>query len=262
MSACLIENKGATHTFQDDLESSFWVLLWTVLMYCQSSLSIEACSEFIRQTFELGGQEKRSVLLSQIVFKGASDSPLHTPTLHNINVTMSNDTSATLSDGLISPSLPSNDPDLDDPAANCTSNKEPILFPNQPLLHQLLKDLADLFRALYWEPLPTDMWVIHYAAGLKKGDPMRDQMENLSAFHHQQSKRRLRDHQYMIDRLSYYLTFETWSADDKAVPQELMEMRYDVMGGSDNVVVLQSKHICQLAEKAERECKRARLADS
>ncbi|KIM56430.1 hypothetical protein SCLCIDRAFT_80630, partial [Scleroderma citrinum Foug A] len=38
MSARLVENKGAMHTFRDDLESSFWVLLWTVLMYCQSSL--------------------------------------------------------------------------------------------------------------------------------------------------------------------------------------------------------------------------------
>ena len=91
MSAHLIENKGAMHTFRDDLESSFWVLLWTVLMYCQLSLSIKARSEFIQQTFELGGQEKCSVLLLQIVFKGAS--PLDTPTSHNINLIMANDTS-------------------------------------------------------------------------------------------------------------------------------------------------------------------------
>jgi len=256
MSAHLVENRGATHTFQDDLESSFWVLLWTVLMYCQSSLSIEARSEFIRRTFELGGQEKRSVLLSQIVFKGTSDFLPHTPTSHD---TISNDTSTTSSDGLISPSLPSNDPD--DPAADCNSNKEPILFPNQPLLHQLLKDLADLFRALYWEPLPTDKWVIEYATGLKEGDPMRDHVEKLSAFHHQQSIHRLQDHQYVIDCLAYYLKFETWSTDDKAVPQELTEMKYDVAEGADKVVVFQSKHICQLAEEVERDRKKARLAD-
>ncbi|KIM60942.1 hypothetical protein SCLCIDRAFT_79200, partial [Scleroderma citrinum Foug A] len=38
MSACLVEHKSTTHTFWDDLESSFWVLLWTVLMCCESSL--------------------------------------------------------------------------------------------------------------------------------------------------------------------------------------------------------------------------------
>ncbi|KIM65570.1 hypothetical protein SCLCIDRAFT_47424, partial [Scleroderma citrinum Foug A] len=47
MSASLIEDPQATHTYQDDLESSFWLLLWTTLMYTQSSLSIEQRSKFI-----------------------------------------------------------------------------------------------------------------------------------------------------------------------------------------------------------------------
>ena len=169
---------------------------------------------------------------------------------------MANDTST---NGLISSSPPSNDPA--DPAANCNSH-EPILFPNQPLLHQLLKDLANLFQALYWEPLPTDIWVIQYAAGLKKGDPMRDHMEKLLAFHHQQSIHRLQDHQYIIDRLAYYLKLETWPTDDKAEPQVLMAIKYDVIKEADKVVVLQSKHICQQAEEVEREHKKARLTDS
>ncbi|KAI6043275.1 hypothetical protein EDC04DRAFT_2519824, partial [Pisolithus marmoratus] len=39
MSACLVEDASATHTLKDDLESSFWVLLWMVIMFSESSLS-------------------------------------------------------------------------------------------------------------------------------------------------------------------------------------------------------------------------------
>ncbi|KAI5993170.1 hypothetical protein EDC04DRAFT_2613440 [Pisolithus marmoratus] len=55
----------ATHT--DDLESSFWVLLWTVVMFSESSLSIESCSNFIRGIFKSapGGEGKWSMLVSQ-----------------------------------------------------------------------------------------------------------------------------------------------------------------------------------------------------
>ena len=33
--------------------------------------------------------------------------------------------------------------------------------------------------------------------------------------------------------------------DNKAEPQVLMAIKYDVVEGADKVVVLQSKHICQ-----------------
>ena len=91
---------------------------------------------------------------------------------------------------------------------------------------------------------------------------MRDHMEKLSAFHHQQSIHRLQDHQYIIDRLAYYLKLETWPMDNKAEPQVLMAIKYDVIKGVDKMVVLQSKHICQQAEEVEREHKKARLTDS
>ena len=67
MSANLVEDGNAIHMYQDDLESSLWLLLWTTIMYTQSSLSIEQRSNFIQETFELGGQQKQSVLLSQTI---------------------------------------------------------------------------------------------------------------------------------------------------------------------------------------------------
>ncbi|KIM57316.1 hypothetical protein SCLCIDRAFT_89215, partial [Scleroderma citrinum Foug A] len=38
MSTNLVEDASAAHTFQDDLESSLWLLLWTTIMFTQSSL--------------------------------------------------------------------------------------------------------------------------------------------------------------------------------------------------------------------------------
>ena len=67
MSANLIEDASAVHTFQDDLESSFWLLLWAALMFTQSSLALEDLSKFIQQTFEGAGQQKWSVLVSQTI---------------------------------------------------------------------------------------------------------------------------------------------------------------------------------------------------
>ena len=67
MSTNLVEDGNAIHTYQDDLESSLWLHLWTTIMYTQSSLSIEQCSKFIQETFELGGQQKQSVLLLQTI---------------------------------------------------------------------------------------------------------------------------------------------------------------------------------------------------
>jgi len=69
MSANLIEDADAVHTYQDDLESSFWVLLWTAIMFSWSSLSKDGRSKFIQEAFELGGEMKWSVLVSQTILK-------------------------------------------------------------------------------------------------------------------------------------------------------------------------------------------------
>ncbi|KAI9458221.1 hypothetical protein HD554DRAFT_2029721, partial [Boletus coccyginus] len=69
LSVHLVENTSALHRVQDDMESVFWMLLWTVLMYSQSSLSLQACTTFIRSTFESvpGTESKRGVFASQMV---------------------------------------------------------------------------------------------------------------------------------------------------------------------------------------------------
>jgi len=69
MSANLIEDASAVHTYQDHLESSFWVLLWTAIMFTRLLLSKDGRSKFIWEAFELGGEMKRSVLLSQTILK-------------------------------------------------------------------------------------------------------------------------------------------------------------------------------------------------
>jgi len=69
MSACLVQDRGTIHTFQDNLESSFGVLLWTALMYSETSLSISECSTFIQDTFKSAGEQKRGVFTFQTIFK-------------------------------------------------------------------------------------------------------------------------------------------------------------------------------------------------
>ncbi|KAL4064030.1 hypothetical protein J3A83DRAFT_4101641, partial [Scleroderma citrinum] len=58
MSAGLVKNISVKHTCQYDLESSFWVLLWTTLMYSESSFFIDEHSKVIQQTFKLERQHK------------------------------------------------------------------------------------------------------------------------------------------------------------------------------------------------------------
>lgn len=63
MSARLVEDRNAHHTYKDDLESAFWVLLWTAVMFSESSFSVDTRSEFIKDTFEAGGKGKRALLV-------------------------------------------------------------------------------------------------------------------------------------------------------------------------------------------------------
>ena len=76
MSANLVEDASAVHTFQDDLESSFWLLLWAAFMFMPLSLSLVDCTKFIWQTFEGAGQQKWSILISQTIL---NRDETHTP---------------------------------------------------------------------------------------------------------------------------------------------------------------------------------------
>lgn len=74
MSVSLLYNPTNPHTFTDDLESCFWVLLWTALMTIPSSLSLDARSVLIEQVFddigEAGaGRQKKFFLCMQEEFK-------------------------------------------------------------------------------------------------------------------------------------------------------------------------------------------------
>src|ERR1700689_1296360 len=52
MSAALVKNKQAPHTFVDDLESFFYVILWLVLMYSASSLMTQERTAFMQQVLD------------------------------------------------------------------------------------------------------------------------------------------------------------------------------------------------------------------
>jgi len=161
MSANLVEDADAVHTYQDDLESSFWVLLWTAIMFSWSSLSKDGRSKFIREAFELGGGMKRSVLVLQTVLKFPGSR---------------NDFS--------------NDPHV-----------QPPLFPDCRALYLLLKDLADLFHTCYWQPNPADWQSLMTVEALvvTQGDIIKDIINTLPAYRYQQDQAKLQDHCYAIE---------------------------------------------------------------
>jgi hypothetical protein len=47
-----VADARAPHGIQDDIESVFWVLLWTVLVYSPSSRSSQELTDFLRSTFD------------------------------------------------------------------------------------------------------------------------------------------------------------------------------------------------------------------
>ena len=65
MSVNLIKNHSANHTFRDDLESSFWVLLWTALMFSDTPLTSQERSNAIWETFESTPGSKLNVITEQ-----------------------------------------------------------------------------------------------------------------------------------------------------------------------------------------------------
>ena len=52
MSAALVKCNDAPHTFVDDLESIFYVILWHVLMYSPNSMTPEVCMSFMQQVLD------------------------------------------------------------------------------------------------------------------------------------------------------------------------------------------------------------------
>lgn len=52
MSAYLVENSYAVHVVADDLESSFYVVLWTALLYKETYMDIAHRTQLITQIFE------------------------------------------------------------------------------------------------------------------------------------------------------------------------------------------------------------------
>jgi len=200
MSARLIQNRSAIHTFRDDLESSFWVLLWTALMYSETSLSIEECSNFIRDTFESAGEQKRGVLVFQTIFR-------------------------------------------------CNTPKSSALFPNTPSLFQLLKDLADLFGHVYYEPSPEE-WGLIPSSLDDLSQREKKLLQALAVYSHKQSLDRLGDHTYTIECFANHLKSGTWPEQDAAVAQELTKVNCWGEEGTSNVV-LKSKHILELVLEEE-----------
>ena len=211
MSANLVEDASAAHMFQDDLESSLWLLLWTTIMFTQLLLSIERRSKFMRETFELGGQQKRSVLLSQTILDRdtyCDDFP--------------NDPQPPLFPNQCSLYLLLRD--LVDLFHNCYWRPEP----------------AD------WRTLAT---VEKFVAA--QGDIMQDIRENLPAYRYQQFQKRLQDHRYMIKCFARHLQGNDWPQGDKAVKQELTQVDFWEMEGMSKVTLLQSKHILESVDAEE-----------
>ena len=52
MSVALVKNKEAPHTFINDLESIFYVILWFLVMYSPNSLSPAECTAFIKSVLD------------------------------------------------------------------------------------------------------------------------------------------------------------------------------------------------------------------
>ena len=164
------DDTGATHTLQDDLESSFWVLLWTALTFSESP----------GPSSRAVGAGRMSRLGAYLAFEGRGKE-------RKVGVL--------------------NDFTVD-------------LFPDQPLLGRLLKDLADVFA--YHDHDPNPEW------GLWQG--LQDLMEYpsimiprdnaLPIFRHKENLRRM-NHGYIIERFAFYLESDTWPKDDASVERPL-----------------------------------------
>ncbi|KAG6379041.1 hypothetical protein JVT61DRAFT_11471 [Boletus reticuloceps] len=151
MSTHLMEDVGVHHIFLDDLESSFWMLLWTaLLMFSQSKLDTKSLVSFIKRTFKSspGGEEKCSVLMSQ-------------------------------------------------------TKLTPNLFLDCSALYLLVKELADLFKGIYYMPSPDELAVYKALKSKFQNSPDLPRILQVNNVHLQvESLERLKNHKYVISCFS------------------------------------------------------------
>ena len=82
MSATLVKCNDMPHTFVDDLESMFYVIMWLVLMYSPNSMTAEVRMSFMQQVLDpvqyagTGGSAKADFLQGRSVLR---DLELHNP---------------------------------------------------------------------------------------------------------------------------------------------------------------------------------------
>ncbi|KIM78713.1 hypothetical protein PILCRDRAFT_10935 [Piloderma croceum F 1598] len=75
MSAALVQDKKAPHTFVDDLESILYVILWIILLYSPSSLDTPSLTAFIQMVLDpaeyegTGGSCKKDFLIGHSVLQ-------------------------------------------------------------------------------------------------------------------------------------------------------------------------------------------------
>ena len=75
MSAVLVKNKTAPHTFIDDLESTFYVIVWLLVMYSPSSMSPGDRTSFIKSVLDpeqfegTGGSAKADFLQARTALR-------------------------------------------------------------------------------------------------------------------------------------------------------------------------------------------------
>jgi hypothetical protein len=76
MSATLVWNKSAPHTFVDDLESFFYVILWLSLLYSPNSMSPADLTSFMQTVLDpqqdkgTGGSGKADFLKGCLMLDG------------------------------------------------------------------------------------------------------------------------------------------------------------------------------------------------
>lgn len=170
MSAALVQDKNAPHTFVDDLESFLYVILWVSLMYSAHSIPSPDLTAFMQRVLDpdqyegTGGHGKADFLQARTFLRS-----------------------------------------------------EP--FPDRPLLHQLITELAILFAVRY-EPIPTqkDMKIAASYAAYAEYDPT-----HFVAGRYNSRISQLESHQHVIELFRTALEDAAkWPSSDCAVQQQLL----------------------------------------
>lgn len=224
MSVNLMTNTRAEHTFVDDLESIFWVLLWTCIVYSESALSINGWTRFIQKTFDFGTQVKENVLLQQAIFE---------PSLEYYSLD--------LQSSPLFPSRPSLNSllkDLADLFRHCYS---------KPSRHNWMALESLIGREVDPQEIATDENCLTPDAMKAIMERLTEDrqkiLKNLEVYYHGEVVARLSDHSYTINCFSRHLKSKDWPLDDQAVPQKFSEM--DIWGKKCEGTTSLSKHILE-----------------